>query len=325
MYAVLKNRKRIEALRAFTLESGQEEIERRNRRRKEATANGENPDLFRSSVDDIRSPTTPHPRSPAPCDVPEENGAFAIGDDEDDSDDDHQPTPSQSTASNNPSQASSTADVDDAVPTQLRGMSEKARGKLPAGAPTFSRQNSTTSLGGGSSGASHGAAFEPTPQWIESWLPELPLHTMLSVIQQLTALLPRQALSGDFASSETLRRIQDIQPVGVDPSPIKVQTFEWSHLALGWYESLLWGFVFSGEMQLGKGTVGIWNGTAIKLFKVQETAREGPTLTSPRGAVDALGRNMVDRIGSINLRQGVQRAGSSGGGGNGQQGQISQQ
>jgi hypothetical protein len=307
------------------LESGQEEIERRNRQRKEAAANGDNLDL-RNSVESIRSPATPHPRSPALSDVPEESGAFAIGDDEDDSDDNQQPTPSQSTASNNPSQASSTVDADDAVPTQLRGMSEKARGKLPAGAPTFSRQNSTTSLSGGPSGASHDAAFEPTPQWIESWLPELPLHTMLSVIQQLTALLPRQMLAGDLATTETLRRIQEIQPVGVDPSPIKVQTFEWSPLALGWYESLLWGFVFSGEMQLSKGTVGIWNGTAIRLFKVQETVREGPSLTSPRGAVDALGRNMVDRIGSINLRQGVQRVGSnSSSTGAGQQGQAPQQ
>ncbi len=55
-------------------------------------------------------------------------------------------------------------------------------------------------------------------------------------------------------------------------------------------------------MHVAKGTVGIWNGTAVKLFRVQETAAEGPSLTSPRGAVDAVGSNIVSRIGAINLR-----------------------
>jgi len=315
VHAVLKNRKKIEALRAFTLESGQEEIERRNRQRKEAAEHGgEHHESVRSSVDSINShhaATALHPHSPAVSDVPEESGAFAIGDDDsDDDEDDHRPTPAQSTTSENPSQASSAVDVNDAVPTQLRGMSEKARGKMPAGTPTFSRQNSTTSLleshhRSSTTMSSHpggGGAFEPTPQWIESWLPELPLHTMLTVIQQLTALLPRQALAADHASRETLARIQEIEPIGIDPSPIRVHTFEWSPLSLGWYESLLWGFVFSAEMQPAKGTVGVWNGTAIKLFRVQETARTGPSLTSPRGAVDAVGDSIVSRIGAINLR-----------------------
>ena len=73
-------------------------------------------------------------------------------------------------------------------------------------------------------------------------------------------------------------------------------------MSLGWYESLLWGFIFTSEMQVAKGTVGVWNGTAIKLFRVQETAAAGPTLMAPRGAVDAVGSNIVQRIGSLNLR-----------------------
>jgi hypothetical protein len=65
--------------------------------------------------------------------VPEEEGTFAIGDDDDeDTDDDHRPTPAESTPTDQPSRASSvSSSVDDAVPTQLRGMSEKARGKMP--------------------------------------------------------------------------------------------------------------------------------------------------------------------------------------------------
>ncbi len=306
VFAIVRHKKRFEALRNFTLESGKEEIERRSRRRKDAgSVEGLEDISTRSSAESLRSPTTPSlSRAPTLDNVPEDE-TFAIGDDEDDSDDEEQrPTPSQSIPSENPSRASSVVSVEDAVPTQLRGMSEKARGKMPAGAHSFSRQNSTTSLGGGPASASQSLSglFEPSAQWIDSWLPELPLHTILTLIQQLTALIPRQALGADVASSETLRQIRDVQLVGVEPSAIRVHSFEWSPLALGWYESLIWSFVFSSEMHVSKGTVGIWNGTAIKLFRVQETAPQGPTLTSPRGAVDAVGSNIVSRIGAINLR-----------------------
>ncbi|KAI1486974.1 high-temperature-induced dauer-formation protein-domain-containing protein [Biscogniauxia mediterranea] len=305
VYMLLKNRRRFEALRSFTLESGQEELERRNRRRKET---GQPVDPFdigsrRSSMDSLRSPTMTQPRTPTLSNVPEEDTTFTIGEDEDESEEDDRPTPAQSTPSENPSRASSVVDVEDALPTQLKGMSEKARGKMPVGVPAFSRQNSTTSLGSYSvTGQSVPGAFEPSTNWIESWLPELPLHTILNVIQQLTALINRQGLSADSPSSATLQTIKEADLVAIEPSPVRVHSFEWSPLALGWYESLVWSFVFASEMQVAKGTVGIWNGTNIKLFKVQETAPEGPTLTSPRGAVDAVGSNIVSRIGSINLR-----------------------
>jgi hypothetical protein len=50
------------------------------------------------------------------------------------------------------------------------------------------------------------------------------------------------------------------------------------------------------------GTVGVWNGTSIKLFKVQEIASQGPSLLAPKGAVDAVGSNLVQRIGNLSLR-----------------------
>lgn len=311
MFAVIKNRKKFEALRSFTLESGQEEIERRNRRRKEqGTLNdGLEPHSTRSSVESLRSPATPHSRTSTLREVPEEDGTFTIGDDDDDSDGDERPTPAASSPSENPSRASSVAgQPEDEVPRQLRGMSEKARGKMPAGVPTFSRQNSVTSLGSPTTSHSQFGGFEPSTRWIESWLPELPLHTILTLIQQLTALIPRQQLTSDRPGLPVLQKIQEIKLVGVEASPIRVQSFEWSQLALGWYESLLWGFIFASEIQVAKGTVGIWNATTIKLFRVQETAPQGPSLTSPRGAVDAVGSNIVSRIGAINLRGPAQPA-----------------
>ncbi|KAK7955052.1 Ubp5-interacting protein [Apiospora saccharicola] len=312
VYTILKHKKRFEALRSFTLESGQAEVERRNRQRKES---GQPTDPFdlssRDSVDSLRSPTTAQPRTPTLSDVPEEDGTFAIGDDEDESDndddDDERPTPAQSSPREAPSQASSVADPEDAVPTQLRGMSEKARGKMPAGTPSFSRQNSVTSLSGFSAQAAGSAPgmFEPSAHWIESWLPELPLHTVLTVIQQLTVLINRQDLpAGEAASAAMMQKIRDADLVGIDPSPIRVHSFEWSPLALGWYESLVWSFAFASEMQISKGTAGIWNGTAIKLFRVQGTAPQGPSLSSPRGAIDMVGTSIVSRIGAMNLQGG---------------------
>lgn len=158
--------------------------------------------------------------------------------------------------------------------------------------------------------------FEPSPDWIESWLPELPLHTILTLIEQLSPLLPRTDGPGDTPTSSILRTIQGAQIRSIDPSPIRIQYFEWSPLSLGWYESLLWGLVFTSEMQVAKGTVGVWNGTAIKLFRVETVAAIGPTLSSPRGAVDAVGSNIVSRIGSMNLRGvGAQEQNAQGGGG----------
>jgi hypothetical protein len=122
------------ALRSFTLESGQEEIELRNRRRKESGQDpGDLSESRRGSLESLRSPTSSHPGAPALSDVPED-GAFAIGDDEDDEDTDDDPrhTPAESTPTEQPSRASSiSSSIDDAVPVQLRGMSEKARGKMP--------------------------------------------------------------------------------------------------------------------------------------------------------------------------------------------------
>lgn len=100
-----------------------------------------------------------------------------------------------------------------------------------------------------------------------------------------------------------------IQGIISEAGPVRVHSFEWSALSMGWYESLLWGFIFASEMVVGTasgatpGTVGVWNGTRIKLFKVQEAAAQGPTLLAPKGAVDAVGSNLVHRIGNMSFRR----------------------
>ena len=57
-------------------------------------------------------------------------------------------------------------------------------------------------------------------------------------------------------------------------------------------------------MIVERGTVGVWNGTGIRLFKVEKEVNRGPSLMKPMGAVDAVGKGIVQRIGSLNLRGG---------------------
>ncbi len=176
--AIVKSKKHFEALRSFTLESGKEEIERLKQRRKDRAQGSEPPNspgrpLRNSSIDSVRSPLSP--RSPVLTNVPEEGGAFAIGDDDsdDDGDGESHPTTSRSPPSTHYSRTPSVDSTsDEPLPAQLRGMSEKARGKMPAGQPSFSRQNSTTSLNPQSANIiTPSSSFEPSAQWVS-----YPLH-----------------------------------------------------------------------------------------------------------------------------------------------------
>ena len=136
------------------------------------------------------------------------------------------------------------------------------------------------------------------------------------MIQDLTTLLPLSSLVSSSSESSTehilasLRRI-DTKDLHIELSSIRVHFFEWTPLALGWYGSLLWGYVFQAEATISKGTSGVWSATGegIKLFRVQEAGHQAPSLLNPRGAVDAVGANLVGRVQSLNLG-GIGRSGS---------------
>ena len=297
--AVFKSRKRFNALRSFTLESGQREIDEEKQRRKAAASSGLNSPTRgsrTSSVDSARGPISA--RSSSLGNVPEEN-AFAIGEDDESDAETHttEPhTPSRSSPSNHTSRNPSISSMDEPLPSQLRGMSEKARGKMPAGQPSFSRQNSTNSLSNLPGITSPTIGFDPTRTWVDTWLPSLPLHTVLTLL----------------SSSQPPTEL----PYAIDPTPPRVHLFEWTAMSLGWYESLLWGFIFASEMVVQKGTVGIWNGTSVRLFRVERDTATGPSLMKPMGAVDAVGSRLVSGV--KNLGSGTAaRMGGTGGGGDG--------
>ncbi|GLA22642.1 hypothetical protein M752DRAFT_278430 [Aspergillus phoenicis ATCC 13157] len=319
VYAILKYRKRFEAVREFTLESGQQEIERQNERRKSSSGSHDFVGSPVLSASEEEHPVSSDTRSPLGR-IPEENSPFSIGGDEDSDDEgEGRDTPAQDSPSVQTSRRPSISSViEESVPLQLRGMSEKARGKMPAGQPSFSRQNSMTSQSSLSAAfPTSSSGFTPTTAWLESWLAELPLHTILTIVSAIAPHVPEAAFRS--ASSPEARTLisnlpsflEDpaIHTIVSEPSPVRVHSFEWSALSMGWYESLLWGFIFSSEMVVGTasgatpGTVGVWNGTSIKLFKVQEAAAQGPTLLAPKGAVDAVGSNLVQRIGNLSFRR----------------------
>jgi hypothetical protein len=190
---VCRSHKRFEALRDFTVDGALTELDRINQERKDRNGNitGITSPTRGASMDSIRSPASS--RSPSLGNVPE-HGAFAIGDDDDDED---LETPINSPHSRSHSIASTS--MDDAVPTQTRSMSEKARGKQPVGHGSFSRSasrnTSNTSLSSLQTQTPHplttSIQFTPTGEWLESWLPHLPLHTILQVIADGKSGTPR--------------------------------------------------------------------------------------------------------------------------------------
>jgi hypothetical protein len=171
VYAILRSKKRFQNLRSFTLESGQEEIERQNQLRKEQQEAGSLSRASRTnSMDSVRSPISV--RTPSLSNVPEEHSAFAIGDDDDSEGEGTPQSPnspvahasSQSMTSSRAPSVSSTSD--ETLPLQLRGMSEKARGKMPVGAPLLSRTNSISSLHSLTPTMTMGGSFQASAEWV---------------------------------------------------------------------------------------------------------------------------------------------------------------
>lgn len=189
VYAILKYRQRFEAVRAFTLESGQQEIERQNERKK-AGETASSPTLSQSE-DDLHSPSGPRSSLGR---IPEEASPFAIGDD--DSDDERDingaQTPSQSSPSAQTSRRPSVAStIDENGVSMVRGMSEKARGKKPAGHPPFSRQNSMTSQTSMTAFFTPSASgFTPTVPWVSSCVKFATSHLTLTSICSLNRGYP---------------------------------------------------------------------------------------------------------------------------------------
>jgi hypothetical protein len=166
VYAIFRSKNRFLALREFTLEGGQKELERQTVMRKEQQESASQSNTRPNSADGVRSPTGL--RSPSLSNVPEEQNAFAIGDDSDEESSAPARAPLTPVESSRASISSSVPDLnaEEAVPIQLRGMSEKARGKMPAGPSSFSRVNSISSVHSWTQTWTRDGMFQPSSDWV---------------------------------------------------------------------------------------------------------------------------------------------------------------
>ncbi|ODQ64436.1 hypothetical protein NADFUDRAFT_61285 [Nadsonia fulvescens var. elongata DSM 6958] len=178
--------------------------------------------------------------------------------------------------------------------------------------------NSSRSAVSGSSSTispSSGSVFEVSDAWIATWLPYLPLRSIISVLDSISDRIVD--LKGSGTLDEYYKSNLDVQSIidkignmslltdndlyinDIEFVPVK---FKWTKELIGWYQSVLWGAIFQHETEIGSysnkpnGPVGVWNSTNIKLFRVQNCGPSSPSFRKPKGAVEALGRNMVHRF-----------------------------
>jgi hypothetical protein len=131
----------------------------------------------------------------------------------------------------------------------------------------------------------------------------------MSVIAVINQLEP--AISSILASLPTpstrpvLDHLRHTQITLPDPSPIETDPFHWTSHAVVWYKSFLWGQIFSAEMDIQNGTVGVWKDTQVRLFRVQQDKSSeglrGMARDMSARQVDQMARGVLERLGSVNL------------------------
>ena len=131
--------------------------------------------------------------------------------------------------------------------------------------------------------------------------------SIIQVINQLEPTISTLLSSLPIPSTRpVLEHLRTAQITGVDPtSPIETESFDWTHQAVVWYKSFLWGQIFSSEMDLQAGTVGVWKDTQVRLFRVQQDKAgeglRGMAKDMSAHKVDKMARGVLERLGSVNL------------------------
>ncbi|KAF1822772.1 uncharacterized protein K489DRAFT_318710 [Dissoconium aciculare CBS 342.82] len=290
------SRARFKALRTLTIEGALAELNRQGQERKDRGLDGGNGQSYSRgpSMDSVRSPSAL--RTPTLEEVPEDE-RFDIGDDDGDEiegvdNDMHNGTPH----------------LDESA-DQLHQMSEKARGKQPASrVMALSRTTSASSLPTVSTITSQ--PFRPSQEWLESWYETLPLSTVFKTINEAkigggipekTTRSIDQAMhahnDGKFTPGANIE-LTNTAPVTAEPP----SNFEWSSVARVWYMSELWGRIYIQEAEVSQGIGGLYSGTNIVLFKRSSSTQE-ISLRSPKGAIDAVGNSLAQRISNISLKR----------------------
>ncbi|KAG5518690.1 hypothetical protein PMAC_002659 [Pneumocystis sp. 'macacae'] len=133
---------------------------------------------------------------------------------------------------------------------------------------------------------------------VKSWHSCLKLDAILTVLKQLKPKIDNiafSALNPDIIL-ETLSSLD----VEFDIETPKLKYFVQNNQTVNKIEGLLWGHIYVSETKFLAGAIGIWTGTSIKLFKIQET-KHSPSLLNPKGAVDAVAKTVIDKVKYIQI------------------------
>ncbi|KAF2171088.1 hypothetical protein M409DRAFT_35897 [Zasmidium cellare ATCC 36951] len=321
---LVANKKRFKSLQEYNIDGALAELDRLAQQRKDR---GEDALSINSPLSGSRPASFESARGPPPAasarssslgDVPE-NDRFAIGDDDDDQEDDGGESEEDEET---PQASSTTATSNLAEGTSSPRLSEKARGKQPATttvsiASASSRTPSTTSIPSLSNNnltqntsnttSETTSAFRPTQDWLDTWLPRLQsqVHTLLQAIElaekkqiHFVETAPRIS-NGDFSSSVAQEKRSAATPPA--PNSYPKEAFQWTPIAIGWYTALIWSRIYLSEAEAFQGSGGIYSSTNILLFKRSATTQE-ISLRSPKGAIDAVGNSLAQRISSISMK-----------------------
>lgn len=157
----------------------------------------------------------------------------------------------------------------------------------------------------------------------EEWALLDPLLTIIKYVSEKTQYntpidlegkLKSHAIIDNIANLSQVPSISSLTPHEPLPNEFRPENFKWSASSLGWYESVLWGFIYTQETHIEvnapftdattindpvASSVGLWNSTNIKLFKLQEIAVRGPSLLRPKGAVDAVADSVFQKFSQL--------------------------
>ena len=161
-----------------------------------------------------------------------------------------------------------------------------------------------------------------------SKLADLPLHTILALIDFMevqrqdsgpgTPLDPGSPLASGpplsplgpgtpiapNARTDILRPIRELGQVpNVEHHRAPQEPYRFYTSIAALYASYYWGLVVFHDAQRVSGQgVGIWAGTEVKLFRIKAGHIQGPSLWSPKGAVDAVGESIVAGVMDLTKR-----------------------
>lgn len=128
-----------------------------------------------------------------------------------------------------------------------------------------------------------------------------------------SAKLPNQSHEGQEASGPdgpSHLKTSRTPPIGHITSPPaatdifagdQARGFQWTPLAIGWYTAFLWSRIYLAEAEAFQGAGGLYSSTNIALFKRGNVGKE-ISLRSPKGAIDAVGESLAQKISSIGMK-----------------------